>query len=185
MLWIFVLLVCCVSAAKNNSSHSLRTESECPNEDLNVFDPPAGYAPSNCSFYDNYGTDWMPNAYLRNAQCACSRLGYCASANCVRKYIQVSHLEPEKFGLEKGLREEATAMKKKSVIPIEYSAFVQNKLVPWFYKMHVDAYEKCGCPSGPAGYWAWKAISFVPLPCSVVKVGILYKGSCHGKFGSW
>jgi hypothetical protein len=69
---------------------------------------------------------------------------------------------------------------------LEYKKFVLANLTPVIYKDHVDAYRGCCCPSGPAPYPAWEAVTTIPSPsCDLVGESIKYAGSCHGTPGKW
>ena len=157
---------------------------ECNKEYLNAFQISYGYENTNCSFYDSAEVrEWMPNAYLDNAKCACSTMPNCPSATCVRKYIQVGH--HKLLGISPEIKARAKELKKNGGALL-YHQFVQEELVPFFYKEHVNAYEVCGCPSGPAPYWAWQAVSIVKhIPCPVIKHSIFQTGPCHGIRGYW
>jgi len=145
--------------------------------------PAAGLTPDNCSAY-LINAWWLPLAYVNNATCACQTLPDEPMANCVRKFLQDRMAATPTW-----LKAIAAASKSLELNPAtypEYVNFVQTVLTPRIFRDHVDAYANCCCPSGPALYPTWVAVTTVPLqPCSLVDLAIRYFGSCHGTPGAW
>jgi Domain of unknown function (DUF4157) len=145
--------------------------------------PGGGISPSTCSAY-LLNSWWLPLAYVNNATCACSATPDVPTANCVRKTLQ------DKLAATPGwLKALAAAQKPLELDPLTYTAyqlFVQTMLTPRIYDDHVSAYRACCCPSGPAAYPDWMAVTLVPVqPCSLVGWFIDHFGSCSGTPGAW
>ncbi len=141
-------------------------------------DPASGYSDRNCSAYWK-NSWWLPFAYANNATCACQTTGNSPTAKCVRKSLQ------DKLSATPTKLKFTAAAMKRTAEPT-YSLFVQSVLTPRIYKDHVDAYNECCCPSGPAPYWTWVGVTTVPIqPCSLVGTAIRQYGSCHGTPGRW
>lgn len=148
------------------------------------------YGPTakNCEVYSK-NSDWLPDAYVHNATCACSHTPYTKTANCVRyKLQQRLQATPEK------LKKEARVAKRLYQLSLTtpetiaaYKAFVLMTLTKPIYDDHVYAYNNCCCTAGPAAYPAWMGVTTIPVyPCSAVGTSIRYGGgSCHGTYGCW
>lgn len=153
-----------------------------------------GFPPSraNCAAYEE-NSKWLPSEYVHNATCACMELPDSPTANCVRK-----HLQDRMAGVPKSTKEywekivtitEAAewagrTMPPWSEIPQEEAEMlIQKELARLIYKHHVDAYKKCCCKSGPAGFWSWIGVVNVPIPCRDVEKSIRNFGAC-GR-GGW
>jgi outer membrane protein OmpA-like peptidoglycan-associated protein len=147
--------------------------------------PAAGIPNTVCSAYAAHSS-WLPLAYVRNATCACNTTPNLPEYSCIRKFLQdrVAAAPPP-------LKTLAASKKylEASINPLdllEYKKFVLANLTPVIYKDHVDAYRGCCCPSGPAPYPAWEAVTTIPSPsCDLVGESIKYAGSCHGTPGKW
>ena len=140
-----------------------------------------GYTNSNCSEYIK-NSWWLPMAYVNNATLACLETPNHPTAKCVRKTLQ-DRLKrtPSEF------KQVALSMKSLEISnPIAYNAFVLSKITPRVYNDHVVAYRTAGCPSGPASYAAWIAVTTVPMLPGTVGLSIQYGGgSCSGRLGHW
>ena len=144
--------------------------------------PGPGLTNATCSAY-LANAWWLPFAYVNNATCACLTTPNVPTANCVRKVLQ-DRLAATPMALklwaasQKPLDNPATYT--------VYQSFVQAVLTPRIYADHVIAYSSCCCPSGPAPYPSWIAVTSVPIqPCSLVGLSIRYFGSCSGTPGAW
>jgi hypothetical protein len=142
---------------------------------------------SNCAEYAK-NSWWLPLAYVVNASCACLSTPNSPTANCVRKFLQ-DRLAATPSSLKSAA---VAARAAQAAIPYSppglgpYDVFVQTVLTPRIYQDHVDAYQSCCCPSGPAPYASWVAVTTVPIPvCSLVGWFIDQFGSCHGTKGVW
>lgn len=143
-----------------------------------------GVLNSDCSAYAS-NSWWLPFAYANNATCACSTTPNSPKYNCIRKFLQDRLASAPTW-----LKTVAVAAKVNDVPGTPqysvYEAFVQTTLTPRIYQDHVDAYNSCCCPSGPASYPAWVAVTTVPiLPCSLVGWNIKNFGNCEGTSGVW
>jgi hypothetical protein len=139
---------------------------------------------SSCSAYAQNAW-WLPMAYVNNTTCACMTTPNSTTANCVRGFLQHRLAATPTW-----LKNMAFAHKPLDIpgspLYAGYQSFVQTYLTPRFYQDHVDAYQNCCCPSGPAAYPSWVAVASVPLqPCSLIGLSIRYFGSCHGTPGAW
>ncbi|MEU2175248.1 MULTISPECIES: eCIS core domain-containing protein [Nocardia] len=145
--------------------------------------PATGIGNTDCGTYamENW---WLPQAYVHNATCACQETPNDPKANCIRKFLQdrVSRVNREK-------KVEAAhwlgALMTGHVSKGAYINYVQLNLTPMIYQDHVDAYGTCCCPAGPAPLAAWRGVTTIPLPCSLVGWSIRQYGSCHATPGKW
>lgn len=142
---------------------------------------PGGYTNKNCTWYET-NKWWLPSVYEQNAMCVCSQT---TSYNnntleCVRRFVQV--YTDQYFPAE---MRQVMADKKAKDNAIQYQYFLQKYFTPLIYKVHVDAYNTCCCPHGPAPYFDWIGVVLAPLPCPFVWEGVLLAGSCHGTPGRW
>ncbi|MGH9764800.1 MAG: DUF4157 domain-containing protein [Blastocatellia bacterium] len=146
--------------------------------------PAPGVTSATCSAY-SANAWWLPFAYVNNATCACLATPNVPTANCVRKFLQ------DRLAAAPTWLKVIAASQKINDIPGSptypaYQAFVQTMLTPRIYGDHVDAYRSCCCPSGPAPYMDWMAVTSIPIqPCSLVGWFINHFGSCHGTPGAW
>ena len=141
----------------------------------------SGYRNTHCSAYRRNAW-WLPPAYVNNATLACRETPNHPTAMCVRKTLQdLLAATPA------GVKHWAASMRRYAWIsPVGYNAFVISRLTPRFYNDHVTAYRTAGCPSGPAAYPAWIAVSTIPMPRGTVGWSIRYGGgSCSGTRGRW
>ncbi|MFL6076574.1 MAG: hypothetical protein ACJ73S_24540 [Mycobacteriales bacterium] len=145
--------------------------------------PQPGIPNSDCGKYakENW---WLPEAYVHNATCACQETPDVLTANCVRKFLQ-DRLDQVDQGLKTKAAEYKGALMTRRISKEEYINFVQLELTPIIYRDHVDAYSQCCCSSGPAPLAAWRGVTTLALPCSLVGEAIRQTGSCHGTPGNW
>jgi hypothetical protein len=147
--------------------------------------PCTGIRPAICSAYaaNRY---WLPDPYVYNATCACSRTPDDPKANCIRKVLQ-----DRLASTPAHVRTRAARMKhlyhSGAINLLDYNAFVVNELTPIIHLDHYIAYRTACCPSGPASYPAWIGVTTIEMPnCSSVWWAILYGGgSCSGRIGKW
>jgi hypothetical protein len=145
-------------------------------------EPKTGPLPNECTEYTQ-NASWLPDAYVRNAFCACSKTPDSPTANCVRGYLREALANAgdlkTQWGEQKKKLEDGGA---KEV----YDAYVLATITPVIYRWHADAYESCCCKLGPAPYPDWIGVTTVNLEdCSVVNEMIDLFGSCHGTPGRW
>ena len=160
-------------------------EKGCEKEHLNTHDPPiTGFFNTNCSFYDlEMARDWLPDPYLNNAKCACSKIPNCGSANCVRERIQ-GHHEHHAAWLAPEVVMEGKRLKKDGPYT-HYIRFVQENLSQYFKDLHDEAYEYCGCPGTPYSLIQWQAASVFKPPCKLSELLLKLGASCHATPGYW
>jgi Domain of unknown function (DUF4157) len=140
--------------------------------------PGPGIPSTDCGLYEA-NSHWLPLAYVINATCACKVTPNVPTANCVRKFLQ-DRLRATPSALI------AAAATAKALPPIAYEEWVLAFLTPRIYGDHVDAYRHCCCPSGPAAFPDWMAVTTVPIPsCSLTGWFINHFGSCTGTPGAW
>ncbi|WP_077040225.1 DUF4157 domain-containing protein [Rhodococcus sp. MTM3W5.2] len=145
--------------------------------------PKAGIENSDCGRYAKE-TWWLPEAYVHNATCACKETPNDPTAKCVRKFLQ-DRLDQVDQAKKAEAAQWLGALMTRRVSKDMYINFVQLELAPMIFKDHVDAYRECCCPSGPAPIEAWRGVTTLALPCSVVGESIRQFGSCHGTPGKW
>jgi len=145
-----------------------------------VMHPPvaSGLPPTACGMYQQEA-DWLPEAYVHNATCACSTLPNEPHANCIRSFLQ-QRLSAYPEALKNTLR-----AAKQSIIPGHYEYAVQTALTPRIYGDHTAAYQACGCKGHPAPYPDWIGVTTIPLPCPAVHRSILLFGPCSGTPNKW
>jgi hypothetical protein len=155
--------------------------------------PAQGISPAECDLYAENAW-WLPKAYVENAWCACTSTPDDATANCVRKFLQ-DRLRSSYSENEKNYARDMKLLMEESQ-PYAYKAWVIRNLTQRIYQDHVDAYEACCCPCGPAPYEAWMAVTTVPLgsvpgtsippfSCNAIGASILQHGPCHCVPGEW
>lgn len=147
--------------------------------------PAAGIPNTDCSAYAS-NSWWLPLAYVGNATCACSTTPNLPEYRCIRKFLQdrlasapapLKALASSKKSLESSLN---------PLKVLEYKNFVIENLTPVIFTDHVDAYRSCCCPSGPASFPAWIAVTTIPpLACGPIEESIKWFGSCSGTPGTW
>lgn len=142
--------------------------------------------------HDTYldDNDWLPEAYRRNADCACSTIPMDSdTAACIREFLSNSINDESKYSSDfkdKMMEEKEKYEENKITGLIGYKAFIADEFVPKIYKDHQDAYKQCCCEGEPAAYPAWIGVATVPMPtCGSVKASILLFGSCGNKPGKW
>ena len=175
------------SSSFSYSYKEVETQQEegCEKEYLNTHVPPIeGYLNTNCSFYDlEIARDWIPDAYLENAKCACSRIPNCGSANCARQRIQWHH-ENYAAWLAPEVVEEAKRLKKDGWY-FQYNSYVQENLSPYFKALHDEAYEYCGCKGTFYSDLVTRAASIFQPTCMLSDMLIKTGASCHSTPGYW
>lgn len=144
--------------------------------------PPSDYT---CEIYSKH-EDWLPDAFINNATCACLKIPDEERANVIRQ-ILIERLD----SVNLSLKEEAISMKqlfvKKEISKHKYNKFIKKKITPIIYEDHVIAYETAGCKANPAPYIGWKQITTRKVKsCKLIWFSIRYfGGSCSGKWGRW
>ncbi|MDX1382334.1 MAG: hypothetical protein R3190_01760 [Thermoanaerobaculia bacterium] len=145
--------------------------------------PAAGPPPDDCGGYAAH-SDWLPDAYVTNATCACETTPDQDTSNCVRGLLQeaLTDIRPD-------LRHEALTRKRQlrdDGDRIRYDEWVVEHLTPVIYQWHRAAYESCCCTHGPAPYDDWIGVTTVEIrDCAVIEEAIDVFGSCHGTPGRW
>lgn len=105
--------------------------------------PAAGFSDTSvCDIYLQ-NSDWLPDAYVQNAYCACTILpNDIATSNCVRKYLY-ERLQNFNSTLKNILYQKKLEYNKNPLLNwISYNAFIVQELTPVIYKEHVDAYRR-------------------------------------------
>ncbi len=117
------------------------------------------------------GGDFLPFSYSSAAQCACvggqsQWLWNTPVAKCVRRMVLQGHIT---------LPPETKRILRAITVTGDYTKFVGM-----FKRIHIEAYEQCGCPGSAAGFFAWEAILTLGhfVPCELLIKGILLSGRC-------
>ena len=125
-------------------------------------------------------SDWLPEAYLKNAKCACLSLPQDdAYANCIRNFLR------DKLNSEysEEFKEKLKKLKKdrqNKIFDLKYYKALREEFVPKVYDDHLQAYEKCLCDGKPAFYQSWLCVSCVDLKdCALIKKAIMTFGKCN------
>ncbi len=147
--------------------------------------PCSGIRPSTCGAYAANRL-WLPDPYVFNATCACSRTPNDPKANCIRKVLQ-DRLASTPAPLKARAARMKRLYNRGAISLLDYNSFVVMHLTPRIYSDHVIAYRTACCPSGPAPFPAWIGVTTIPMPnCTSVWLAILYGGgSCSGRWGRW
>ncbi len=140
---------------------------------------------SNCEIYSKH-TDWLPDAFVNNAICACLKIPNEPSANIIRQVL-IERLDSVEITLKVKAIEMKSMLYKKEISKHSYNRFVKKEITPMIHKDHIIAYEKAGCKSDPAPYFGWKQITTRKVKsCKLIWFSIRYfGGSCSGKWGRW
>jgi hypothetical protein len=152
------------------------------NSDEKTGIPPSTYT---CEIYEKH-TDWLPDAFINNATCACIKIPDEYRANVIRQVL-IERLDS--VNLE--LKTKAVSMKKqcmdKTISKHKYNKFIKREITPVIYRDHIIAYEKAGCKADPAPFFGWKQITTRKVKsCKLIWFSIRYfGGSCSGKWGKW
>ncbi len=119
---------------------------------------PPMYNASNdvCSYY-KFNQDWLPTAYAESAYCACHGVtGFyedgwrSRSIGCVRAFLREGH-----ESVPQEMKKEMIDLKQKYCNSVacdpRYLVWMEEHWVPVAYKLHVDSFRSCCCPTGPGG----------------------------------
>jgi hypothetical protein len=144
-----------------------------------------------CSqIYDKENSWWLPDAYIYNAQCACSTLPTNSNtANCIRQYLVERLRDQTRYNAT--FRNEMAEWKKKynkdKILHWPgYKEFLIKKFTPLIYEDHDNAYYDCCCKGRPAFYASWEAVVTIKMPtCLSVRDAIDVFGSCSNHPGRW
>ena len=150
--------------------------------------PAPGLTPGSCGAYAR-AADYLPDAYVQDATCACRTTPDEPRSNCIRAFLQA-----RMAAWPASLKSQGRFYKALAALPTllttvplasPYDVWVQTVLTPRIYQDHVDAYRNCCCAGPPAPYPAWIGVTTVPLPCEAVRQAILWTGSCSADPGNW
>ncbi len=146
-----------------------------------------GIPPSteNCAFYTE-NADWLPNAYVQNARCACLTTPNESKANIIRQSLQKG-LASITDSVRQEMRQKKQLLTAKKLSRLKYNRFIKRYFVPLIYLQHVAAYHVADCPGGPAPYYAWEIVCTQPIKdCQTVWFSIkCLGGSCYNFFCKW
>jgi hypothetical protein len=138
-----------------------------------------------CDSYEQF-RDWLPDAYIYNAGCACNYLPKDSAAMAIRIFLIESA-----FWTNPALQSEAREMKNKYLADIisyrKYKKFVRKKIAPKIYSDHVLAYRFAGCTKGPAPFWEFRYSCIHPFRhCKrMLQLNLMFGGSCKKTRNSW
>jgi hypothetical protein len=136
-----------------------------------------------CQFY--FENNWLPDAYIQNAYCACTKLPISDEANIIRELLK-KQLQEVNDSLVSIALLNKNKYKSHQLSKRAYKAFIKKKITPIIYKHHLIAYDSCGCKGKPAIYPAWKKITTIKVKnCNFIWFSIRCFGSCSNKFGKW
>ena len=112
---------------------------------------------STCEIYSKH-TDWLPDAFVNNAICACLKIPNEPSANIIRQVL-IERLDSVDLTLKVKAIDMKSLLYKKEISKHAYNRFVKKEITPMIHEDHIIAYEKAGCKSDPAPYFGWKQIT--------------------------
>lgn len=140
---------------------------------------------STCEIYSKH-TDWLPDAFVNNAICACLKIPDQSNANIIRQVL-IERLDSVDMTLKVKAIDMKSKLYKNEISKRTYNRFVKKEITPIIHEDHVIAYEKAGCKSDPAPYFGWKQITTRKIKsCKLIWFSIRYfGGSCSGKWGRW
>lgn len=146
---------------------------------------PQGITSENCDAYKE-NASWLPDAFVHNATCACTKTPDEPKANIIREVLQ-TRLKETPQHIKDLAAEKKRLYQAKKITKFRYNRFVKKQLTPIIYADHVIAYQMADCEGDPAPYFAWKKISTIPIKdCDIVWFFIRYGGgSCYGTWGKW
>ncbi len=140
---------------------------------------------STCEIYSKH-TNWLPDAFVNNAICACLKIPDQSNANIIRQVL-IERLDSVEITVKSRGIEMKNLFLAKEISKYQYNKFVKKVITPIIHEDHVIAYEKAGCKSDPAPYFGWKQITTRKIKsCKLIWFSIRYfGGSCSGKWGRW
>ncbi len=138
-----------------------------------------------CEIYEKH-QDWLPDAFVNNANCACLKIPQEPRADTIRK-ILAERLAATPDSIKNLARTTKIAFQNKEISKREYKKFIVKYITPSIYQDHIIAYQKAGCNGDPAPFFGWKQITTRKVKsCNMVWFSIRYfGGSCSGKWGKW
>jgi hypothetical protein len=149
-----------------------------------VFD---GIPPSEltCGIYSKH-EDWLPDAFITNANCACLKIPDDQESNIIR-LVLIQRLDSVDIEVKKGAIEMKRSLSDKEISKSKYNRYVKSVITPIIHKDHIIAYDLAGCKADPAPYFGWKQITTREVKnCRLIWFSIRYfGGSCSGKWGRW
>jgi hypothetical protein len=147
----------------------------------------AGIPPSveNCAIYTQ-NADWLPEAYVQNARCACLTTPNEEKANIIRHYLQ-TELQGIADSTKQEMRQKKQLVAAKKLSRSKYNRFIRRYFTPLIYQQHVAAYQAATCAGDPAPYYAWELICTHSIKnCQTVWFSIkCLGGSCYNYFCKW
>ncbi len=202
ILWILFLVSSSLSMEFSEDSYF---SAETPSDESDLFIYEKGSTRPNCEFafypgysnvsicsltYQQQNSWWLPEAYIYNANCACSTIPTDSNtANCIRQFLVFRMNDQSRYNTT--FKNKLADMKKeynehKATHAAIYKEYIVKHLTPMIYQDHHDAYDKCCCKGTPAFYAAWEAVTTVKMPtCTSVKDSIQLFGSCSKHPGRW
>jgi hypothetical protein len=137
----------------------------------------------NCKFYRE--NEWLPDAFINNATCACLKIPNTEEANTIRYYLKIQ-LDSLPDELKILAQQKKNSLLKGELSKRKYRRFIIKNLTKPIYDHHVYAYSKAGCKGTAAPYQAWKMITTKKVKdCDKIWLSIKCFGPCSGRFGKW
>jgi hypothetical protein len=138
-----------------------------------------------CSGYFKH-REWLPDAYIRNAVCACQYLPPDSSAVKARNSLMQS-LDDTPDTLVLVAKTMKSQVKNGEISKRKYKKFIKKTIAPKIYEDHKKAYLAAGCKNTPAPLWEWKIACTKPFKdCGkMLRYNFRFGGSCSGKNGNW
>lgn len=173
---ILALFLFFVNASFGQMSDSVSLAS---NKILNRLSP----SEENCKFYKE--NDWLPDAFINNATCACLKIPDTEEANTIRYYLKVQ-LDSLPNDLKTVAQQKKNSFLKGELSKRKYNRFIKKNLTKPIYNHHVYAYSKAGCKGTAAHYPAWRMITTKTVKdCDKIWLSIRLFGPCSGHMGRW
>lgn len=156
-------------------------------QNLNPGNSLSGIPPTeeNCNFY-KLNENWLPDAFINNATCACQTTPDEEKANIIRKLIQ-EQIDAIPVEVKVLAAQKKQDLKDGKIRKHAYKRYVKKELSGRIHHMHVAAYDQAGCKGNPARKWAWKLVTVKKIKnCKTVWFSIrCLGGSCSACLCKW
>jgi hypothetical protein len=138
-----------------------------------------------CSTYENH-ENWLPDAFINNAKCACLVIPNTESANIIRQVL-IERLDSVPPSIKMRAIAQKTAYRNGTLSKRKYKKYIIREITPIIYNDHKIAYVSAGCKGDPAPLWGWKKITTRKVnSCKLVWFAIRYfGGSCTKRLGKF
>ena len=141
-----------------------------------------GPSPSQCRL-SGTDADWLPPAYVHNANCRCQETPNSPSANCVR-----GELDAILMAVPAQTRDEWQRQKSKlydASLHEDYDRWLHQTAGRDIYRWHQQAHARCCCSAALPPYAQWSSTVTTPFDACSRERALSSFGSCRGEPGRW